>query len=356
MCPAVAHSAAALPAARLADCARPRAAPSRVACRRPSACRAPKPASWARPVLPAPRAAGRPPVWVSASGGKPDGGQTEEVDAGEQEEEGWGLLDLGAYNKGWQVPWGGGDVVLGMSLWLVSFVAVGLVVVPLVGRGLGFELGVGKLDQMAQAELTLINQAIETVVGLLAIYLIAGKFELPGDLFKLSVKDPLRKPDGWAVWVLWGYVLAPIVVGLVVNTVEAVGYDESGRGTVDAVSQIIDIDGSTYLSLITVTGVLAPLLEETVFRGFLLTSLTKWMPTSLAVVLSSVAFGLCHLSPKDFPQLVCLGMVLGFSYVRSRNLLTPMIIHGTWNSTVLTLLYALTASGVDLENMLSGQS
>lgn len=139
---------------------------------------------------------------------------------------------------------------------------------------------------------------------------------------------------------------------------------ESGRGTVDAVSQIIDIDGSTYLSLITVTGVLAPLLEETVFRGFLLTSLTKWMPTSLAVVLSSVAFGLCHLSPKDFPQLVCLGceqppcqptpahpppqqaarrltrppspfpcsMVLGFSYVRSRNLLTPMIIHGTWNS------------------------
>lgn len=97
-------------------------------------------------------------MWVSASGGKPDGGQTEEVDAGEQEEEGWGLLDLGAYNKGWQVPWGGGDVVLGMSLWLVSFVAVGLVVVPLVGRGLGFELGVGKLDQMAQAELTLINQ------------------------------------------------------------------------------------------------------------------------------------------------------------------------------------------------------
>lgn len=79
-------------------------------------------------------------------------------------------------------------------------------------------------------------QAIETVVGLLAIYLIAGKFELPGDLFKLSVKDPLRKPDGWAVWVLWGYVLAPIVVGLVVNTVEAVGYDVRLPATAPATS------------------------------------------------------------------------------------------------------------------------
>jgi membrane protease YdiL (CAAX protease family) len=82
---------------------------------------------------------------------------------------------------------------------------------------------------------------------------------------------------------------------------------ESGRGTADSVAQIIDIQGSTYFSLITVTGVLAPLLEETVFRGFLLTSLTKWMPTPVAVLLSSVAFGLCHLSVKDLPQLVCLG-------------------------------------------------
>lgn len=84
-----------------------------------------------------------------ASEGEPEGGE---------KEPGYGLLDLAAYNKGWQVPWGGGDLALGMTLWLVSFVAVGLLVVPWVGRLLGFELGVGKLNQMDQAELTLINQ------------------------------------------------------------------------------------------------------------------------------------------------------------------------------------------------------
>ena len=62
------------------------------------------------------------------------------------------------------------------------------------------------------------------------------------------------------------------------------------------------MDFSTYASLFATTAILAPLLEETVFRGFLLTSLTKWMPVPAAVALSSAAFGLVHLTPRDFPQ------------------------------------------------------
>ncbi len=71
-----------------------------------------------------------------------------------------------------------------------------------------------------------------------------------------------------------------------------------------SVSSIITMDFSTYASLMATTALLAPLLEETVFRGFLLTSLTKWMPVPAAVALSSLAFGMVHLTPRDFPQ-VC---------------------------------------------------
>ena len=49
---------------------------------------------------------------------------------------------------------------------------------------------------------------------------------------------------------------------------------------------------------------------------------------------------------------MALGIVMGFSYVRSRNLLTPMMIHGLWNGTVLTILFALVQSGVKLEDIL----
>jgi membrane protease YdiL (CAAX protease family) len=100
-----------------------------------------------------------------------------------------------------------------------------------------------------------------------------------------------------------------------------------------------------FFSVLTVTSVLAPLLEEVVFRGFLLASLTKWLPTPGAVVFSSVVFGAAHLAPRDFPQLVTLGIVLGFSYARTRNLLTPMFIHSLWNSGVLIVVAGLVATG-----------
>lgn len=76
------------------------------------------------------------------------------------------------------------------------------------------------------------------------------------------------------------------------------------------------------------------------------------MPTPQAVVGSALLFGAAHLSAKDFPQLVALGIVMGFAYVRSRNLLTPILIHGTWNGAVLTLLFALTNAGVNLDELL----
>jgi membrane protease YdiL (CAAX protease family) len=53
-------------------------------------------------------------------------------------------------------------------------------------------------------------------------------------------------------------------------------------------------------------------------------------------------------------QLTSLGVLLGYSYVRSRNLLTPMLIHGTWNGGVLTLLFVLKSMGVNLEDALHG--
>ena len=126
-----------------------------------------------------------------------------------------------------------------------------------------------------------------------------------------------------------------------------------GQGTADGVARIISLDFFSYAGLFTTTAVLAPILEETVFRGFLLTSLSKYMPAPAAVVVSSVAFGAAHLSQRDFPQLCALGVLLGFSYVRSRNLATPMLIHGAWNGTVLTVLFLLAASGVDVKQLIA---
>ncbi len=61
------------------------------------------------------------------------------------------------------------------------------------------------------------------------------------------------------------------------------------------------------------------------------------------------------LTPPFWPQLTALGILLGLSYVRSRNLLTPMFIHGAWNGTVLTILFMLTSMGVNVDELVHGQ-
>lgn len=124
-------------------------------------------------------------------------------------------------------------------------------------------------------------------------------------------------------------------------TVLSMRIQDKGVSTVDEVVQLISPEPATFAGLFAVTAILAPILEEFVFRGFLLASFTKKMPVPWAVALSSLGFGFAHLSVKDLPELVALGVLLSLAYIRSRNLLTPILIHGLWNGTVLLVLYTV---------------
>jgi len=72
-------------------------------------------------------------------------------------------------------------------------------------------------------------------------------------------------------------------------------------------------------------------MHAAVFRGFLYPSLTKYMPTWAALLLSSLAFGLCHLSLRDLPGLTALGMLLGAICTRrwGREVKLP-VLFGWW--------------------------
>jgi hypothetical protein len=89
----------------------------------------------------------------------------------------------------------------------------------------------------------------------------------------------------------------------------------------------------------------APIFEETMFRGFLLPSLTRYLPLGSAILLSGFLFAVAHFNVSEILPLMTLGIVLGFVYTRSRNLLAPMFMHGLWNSGTLLSLYVLGSGG-----------
>ena len=250
-------------------------------------------------------------------------------------------------------------MALGLFGWCVFFVGVAAVVFPLAMAKAGIDPA--KMTTGEQAEYLLAVQLAETATSLGLVYALVSRHmdvvrNEEKDWFKIDFSEPFERERGWAKYGLLGYgatFFALAATGLVVDALEsgAQTVDKASEvGTIDGVMPLIQSDESgTFVAVLAVTSVLAPLLEEVVFRGFLLASLTKWLPTPGAVLFSSVLFALAHLAPRDFVELVVLGLVLGFSYARTRNLLTPMLIHSLWNSGVLVVVAVAIKAGVASE-------
>nr|MBA3534562.1 CPBP family intramembrane metalloprotease [Ardenticatenales bacterium] len=66
-----------------------------------------------------------------------------------------------------------------------------------------------------------------------------------------------------------------------------------------------------------VVGVLAPLVEEILFRGFLFGGLTRFTGPIQAALISGTLFAAIHLQPLAFPALFVLGVVLALLYHRT---------------------------------------
>ncbi|KAH7286620.1 hypothetical protein KP509_32G015300 [Ceratopteris richardii] len=254
----------------------------------------------------------------------------------------------------WEIPWDGKTVIVTMTAFGLSFLFTGFTLSILLAQ-----LGLRQrqlLDFDERSLLIFINQTLETFVGISVLKVCTKNYNpLPSELFNFDLKDPFSISRGWILWGIIGTVCGAGAVLLAGTLATYINGEPLPREGQDALLQLLPLIGTSNTStalLLAVTGILAPFLEETIFRGFLLTSLTKWVPTYAAVTLSAGAFALAHLTPGEIPQLFALGVVLGFSYCKTGNLLTPMLIHSMWNSGVLLLLTLLRIQGYDIQELI----
>ncbi|XP_074571283.1 uncharacterized protein LOC141827852 [Curcuma longa] len=252
----------------------------------------------------------------------------------------------------WDVPWSWPTITLTMLACGLSVLLTGSLEASLLPY-FGFEGREMSLDQ--KAELLFAGQLSVTAVVLGVIFGITKSFEpLPNDLFRYDLTKPFDLGDGWLLWAgigLLGALIAIAVTGATLN----IFHGENPQRETDALIRLLPLIGSSGVStafLVGITGILAPVLEETVFRGFLMVSLTKYLPTPVSVLITAAIFAIAHLTPGEFPQLFVLGTALGFSYAQTHNLLTPITIHALWNSGVILLLTFLQIQGYDIRELL----
>ncbi|MDO9004172.1 MAG: CPBP family intramembrane metalloprotease [Aquabacterium sp.] len=82
------------------------------------------------------------------------------------------------------------------------------------------------------------------------------------------------------------------------------------------------------------TCVIAPVVEEMLFRGILLRSFLDRYPRGLAIGYSALYFGAAHLNIYQFLLAFLLGLLMGWLYERSRSLIPCVALHAAINSTV----------------------
>lgn len=85
--------------------------------------------------------------------------------------------------------------------------------------------------------------------------------------------------------------------------------------------------------------ILAPVAEEVLFRGYLLTKLRRYVPLWLAVLVTSIMFGALHGAWNVALDTFALSIVLCILRIKTHSLWAPILLHMTKNAIAFYLLF-----------------
>ena len=89
--------------------------------------------------------------------------------------------------------------------------------------------------------------------------------------------------------------------------------------------------------------VLAPFVEEILFRGIFYAWLRGRWGVAVSSLVSGICFSLLHNIPWLIPAIALLGVLLAVIYEKSHSLWPSILTHCTFNTVTVVLLYALTS-------------
>jgi len=84
--------------------------------------------------------------------------------------------------------------------------------------------------------------------------------------------------------------------------------------------------------------IVAPFIEEYLFRGIILNGFLNRYSPAKAIIITTILFSVMHLNPMQYFVTFLLGLLLGWYFYKTRNLLSCIIIHSISNLIGLTIL------------------
>lgn len=208
--------------------------------------------------------------------------------------------------------------------WRAAGYFVALALINVVAHG---ELGYA-LAQTLPSWLATALESLVYLVGVLALTWAFCRFVDKGSISQLGLQR-----RGWFAKLAAGWGLGTALILLVCGILVAGGW--------------LSIDSSPWQALELVAAVLSAIVvgfnEELAFRGYIMQRLGKAWGLPLAVVGSSILFGLAHVLNPNASALgivsVCLsGLFYALAYLATGSLWLPMGLHMSWNLVQMHIL------------------
>lgn len=96
--------------------------------------------------------------------------------------------------------------------------------------------------------------------------------------------------------------------------------------------------------------IIGPIMEEVIFRGFILKSMQKYGNLT-AIIVTSILFSMFHLNLVQFVPPILIGFVLAFITIKSKSIFPSIIAH-MFNNTVAFAMSFMTSTDSILQNVI----
>lgn len=171
---------------------------------------------------------------------------------------------------------------------------------------------------------------------LLLLYLVVLRGVSPADLFGLRRIPFFRAAVLALLRIIPLYFLVAAVAAIMAWWAKDIWPDIQPQEAVKAFKTAGSLPLKVMMGIAAV--VVAPLVEETVFRGFIYGVLKRYTDGWFAAVCSASLFAVVHMHVGSFVPLFVLALALCAAYERTGSLLVPMWMHAFFNGTSTTLL------------------
>ena len=211
------------------------------------------------------------------------------------------------------------------SLWLVAGLliahqAVLTIIHYIAGPALGFS--------PASAGLT---AATIVLAALLMAGLVALDTRKPGRATVVLLTLPAWNRRTWLTMLLC-LAIAQIPLGILALQGATVWQSGSASNLEVGRALLASLSGPAGVALLFATVIVAPIVEELLYRGYLLGTLVDRGWRATAVIVSALLFVTLHFEPANLVASLCLGLGAGICALRTRSIVPGLLVHVASNA------------------------